>query len=219
MHVGRAKIIERLSKISRLGGYSSKSSPFMRHLYFIGPGAALIIGYVTYYRYENTNVEVEYEITCDNGQHRKQRSKASLKLDRYSQTHFVQKHGAFYSRHNCDHESNDCIRSLNGKKALAPIQLITDFERCVKMANMKTILRTTIGTAAIITTPKTTTTRRKPNSVVGTEAIKTNSHSKDNNRDRLLVGSAASTIHTIPNIIKCVVLFLLTIDINLYLAL
>ena len=90
------------------------------------------MAHVQYFKFDSTNIDVEYDIECDDGTTFKEKSTATLKADTYGQTHFVQKHGAFDSLNACSQEVKDCIKSIDGRKALKPAEIEREFENCFK---------------------------------------------------------------------------------------
>ena len=94
-----------------------------------GPGAALIFADVQEYEFDSSHVRVEYEIKCDDGTKDTKRDIVSLTAETYGQTHFYQKHGIFHPG-KCNYNTAQCIRNINGQKALSPYALIREFQYC-----------------------------------------------------------------------------------------
>ncbi|XP_066931828.1 uncharacterized protein [Clytia hemisphaerica] len=102
-------------------------------LKYKGPGAALVMGYVQYYKFDNPNVDVEYYVECNDGSKFTERGTVKLEAERFSQTHFVQKHGVFDYPEDCNEESYECIRAINGNKVLEPAEITKQFENCFNL--------------------------------------------------------------------------------------
>ncbi|XP_074647818.1 uncharacterized protein LOC141903556 [Tubulanus polymorphus] len=96
---------------------------------FTGPGAALIMADVREYRINTKSVNVEYDIHCDDGARYKERGVVNLSLKTYGVTHFSS-YTAKYNPGRCSRSTNECIRQLDGKKALNPYTIVADFKRC-----------------------------------------------------------------------------------------
>ncbi|XP_074648422.1 uncharacterized protein LOC141903932 [Tubulanus polymorphus] len=96
---------------------------------FTGPGAALIMADVREYRINNKSVNVEYDIRCDDEARYKERGVVNLSLKTYGVTHFSS-YTAKYNPGRCSRSTNECIRQLDGKKALNPYTIVADFKRC-----------------------------------------------------------------------------------------
>ena len=88
------------------------------------------MAYVKYTKFVNTDVDVEYEVHCNDGSESTKQGKISLEIERYSQPFFIQKHEAFKSADDCTEESYQCIHSLNGKKSATPNQIAKEFDEC-----------------------------------------------------------------------------------------
>lgn len=94
------------------------------------------MGYATMYKFDYTNVDVEYDIVCTENGHvtdtYKENATASLKATTYSQTHFTSKLGTFNSANDCTDETNRCIKEIDGKHILTPSEIETQFADCFK---------------------------------------------------------------------------------------
>jgi hypothetical protein len=88
------------------------------------------MGYVLHYKFNSKDVVVEYDIECDDGKKETVSSKVNLQADRFSQTHFTQKHGTFESKDDCTQQTNECIQSVSGRKILKPAEIEAEFENC-----------------------------------------------------------------------------------------
>ena len=116
----------------------------------------MVVAYVQNYQFDNTDLDVIYDVECDDGANFQETAKTTLQAARYGQTHFLQKHGIFKKPEDCTSETNDCIQSINGKKALKASELEKEFENCFKGKG-------TFSNATIIASkPSRATTLYKP---------------------------------------------------------
>ena len=91
------------------------------------------MGYVQYYKFDNPNVDVEYHVECNDGSKFTERGTVKLEVERFSQTHFVQKHSVFDYPEDCNEGSYECIRAINGNKVLTPTEITKQFENCFRL--------------------------------------------------------------------------------------
>ena len=98
---------------------------------YTGPGVALIIADVKEYEFKNDNVNVEYTVTCDDGDTYTEQSKIKLAGYTYGQTHYTQRY-ALLDKDTCTRETETCIDNIQGKEASDPLEVVLDFENCIK---------------------------------------------------------------------------------------
>ncbi|XP_074649188.1 uncharacterized protein LOC141904498 [Tubulanus polymorphus] len=96
---------------------------------FTGPGAALIMADVREYSINSKSVNVEYDVRCDDGARYKEKGVVNFSLKTYGITHFSSYTGT-YNPGRCSRSTNECIRQLDGKKALNPYSIVADFKEC-----------------------------------------------------------------------------------------
>ena len=105
-----------------------------QELEYQGTGAALIVADCHKYELDQTNVEVEYTVECDNGNTYKEKSEVYISANTYGQIHYMQKHATF-PEGSCSATSEACIDGIRGKYAVSPEVVIHDFENCVEAVN------------------------------------------------------------------------------------
>ncbi|XP_074652892.1 uncharacterized protein LOC141907210 [Tubulanus polymorphus] len=113
------------TKETSTGSESSAST----EVTFTGPGAALIMGDVKEYKFQSDQVDVEIDVSCDDGRRYKQKDVVNLKMKTYGVTHFSSYTGKF-KPDQCSRKTNECIRNLEGDKALTPYYLVDQFKQC-----------------------------------------------------------------------------------------
>ena len=88
------------------------------------------MAHVQYFKFDDTNIDVIYDIECDDGNKFTEKSTVTLKADTYGQTRFIQKHATFDSLGACSQEVKECVGSIDGRKALKPADIEKEFENC-----------------------------------------------------------------------------------------
>ena len=98
---------------------------------YTGLRVALIIADIKQYKFKNDNVNVEYTVTCDDGDTYTEQSTLYLAGYTYGQTHYTQRH-ALLDKDTCTRETEICIDNIRGNEALDPLDVVLDFENCFK---------------------------------------------------------------------------------------
>ena len=88
------------------------------------------MAHVQYFKFDSTNIDVIYDIECDDGNKFTEKSTVTLKADTYGLTRFIQKHATFDSLDACSQGAKECVGSIDGRKALTPADIEKEFENC-----------------------------------------------------------------------------------------
>ena len=96
-----------------------------------GPRGGIIIASTKEYKLDRSNVNVEVDVTCDDGTTFKRKSKMALQSTSFGKTHFTTRLGKFNNQKDCTWDSEQCIRNLKFGYAFTDLrQLIAEFRQC-----------------------------------------------------------------------------------------
>ncbi|XP_074656917.1 uncharacterized protein LOC141910102 [Tubulanus polymorphus] len=102
---------------------------------FEGPGAALVVADVKEYRINAKRVRVEYDVVCGDGR----KSKEGDAVDNFSMKTYGVAHFSAYTAHNegnCSVSTGECIRRLEGERALNLNSAVDSFKRCFPVGSV-----------------------------------------------------------------------------------
>merc|ERR1712038_347978 len=76
---------------------------------YTGPGAVLIMAYKDEYQFNTNNVNVEYDIFCDNNTSYKKRGTVNLTAKSYGKTYVIKRVAIFHNKSDCTTTTEDCV--------------------------------------------------------------------------------------------------------------
>jgi len=95
-----------------------------------GPAAIMVVGWKDEYKFNTDNVNVEYDIECDNGSKYKERGKVNLTAKSYGKTHFTKRVARFTNASKCNWTTESCVANVSGEQALDVGKVIDEFTKC-----------------------------------------------------------------------------------------
>jgi len=95
-----------------------------------GPASVLIVGWKDDYEFNTNNINVEYDIECDNGSKYKERGKVNLSAKSYGKTHFTKRVARFGKQSDCTWSVEQCVQNIDGTHVVDVERVINSFSSC-----------------------------------------------------------------------------------------
>lgn len=99
-------------------------------LTYTGPAAIMIMAWKDEYKFNTDNVNVEYDIECENGDVYKQRGTMNLSAKTYGKTHITKRVATFADQAKCNWDTDQCVANIKGEQALYPDRVVENFHAC-----------------------------------------------------------------------------------------